>query len=99
MPHSLQDSDDPPTLHAAIQRERGDFERWLEEEADLPVGVNAVLEALDGMLQRYVRTVWVDVELARMDDERAHAAVPRKGQTDAACVAWRLTCKVPRWQW
>ena len=71
-------SDPPkPTLHAAIQLERQGFARWREEEADRPVGIDGgvgiddLLRALDGMLQRYVRTVWVEAELARIDNELA----------------------------
>ena len=64
-----RDSSPKPTLHAAIQEEQKKFERWREEDTTQAVGIDAVLRALDGMLQRYVRTVWVETELGRIEVE------------------------------
>ena len=88
-------SDPPkPTLHASIQLEQQEFARWREEEADQPVGIDGgvgiedLLRALDGMLQRYVRTVWVEAELSRVDTELAavHDRLAPLGKPPEQCT-------------
>ena len=86
-----RDSSPKPTLHAAIQEEQKNilFERWREEDTDQAVGITAVLRALDGMLQRYVRTVWVETELKRIDTEltRIDAELVPLGVPPSQCAS------------